>query len=78
MSLVSGLSLFNVSYELNPTAVEPLQSPRQPQGIDAIYLLTPTSQNVNRIIADFDGRRTYRSAHLYFIDGMRVSLERHT
>jgi syntaxin-binding protein 1 len=52
-----------------PEAVEPLQSARQPQSLEAIYLLTPTSQNVNRIIADFDGRRTYRSAHLYFIDG---------
>jgi hypothetical protein len=39
-------------------------------GVDAIYLLTPTSQNVDRIIADFSqGRRTYKSAHLYFIDG---------
>ena len=39
-------------------------------GVDAIYLLTPTSQNVDRIIADFsNGRRTYKSAHLYFIDG---------
>ena len=57
-------------------AIEPLQSPRQPQSLDAIYLLTPTSQNVNRIIADFDGRRTYRSAHLYFIDGKSTFKER--
>lgn len=41
-------------------------------GVDAIYLLTPTSQNVDRIIADFSGRRTYNSAHLYFIDGMSL------
>lgn len=53
------------------TAVEPLHSPRGPMGVDAIYLLTPTTQNVDRIIADFSqGRRTYKSAHLYFIDGM--------
>ncbi|CAD6581232.1 MAG: vacuolar sorting protein VPS33/slp1 [Tremellales sp. Tagirdzhanova-0007] len=39
--------------------------------VDAVYLLTPTSQNVDRIIADFsNGRRTYKSAHLYFIDGI--------
>ena len=39
-------------------------------GVDAIYLLTPTTQNVDRIIADFaNGRRTYKGAHLYFIDG---------
>lgn len=42
--------------------------------VDAIYLLTPTSQNVDRIIADFtNGRRTYKSAHLYFIDGQRTA-----
>ena len=51
-------------------AVEPLHSPRQPMGVDAIYLLTPTSQNADRVIADFQfGRRTYKSAHLFFIDG---------
>lgn len=38
--------------------------------VDAIYLLTPTLQNVDRIIADFaNGTRTYKSAHVYFIDG---------
>lgn len=38
--------------------------------VEAIYLLTPTAQNVERVIADFsDGRKTYNSAHLYFIDG---------
>jgi syntaxin-binding protein 1 len=42
--------------------------------VDAIYLLTPTTQNVNRLVADFaQGRRTYRTAHLFFIDGMRSS-----
>lgn len=38
--------------------------------VDALYLLTPTSQNVDRLLADFSfGRRTYKSAHVYFIDG---------
>ncbi|KAK8849808.1 hypothetical protein IAR55_005144 [Kwoniella newhampshirensis] len=55
----------------NVTSVEPLHSPRPPMSVDAIYLLTPTSQNVDRILADFSfGRRTYKSAHLYFIDGI--------
>ncbi|RSH93131.1 vacuolar sorting protein VPS33/slp1 [Saitozyma podzolica] len=45
--------------------------PRQPMSVDAIYLLTPTAQNVDRVIADFTlGRRTYKAAHLYFIDGI--------
>ncbi|WWC92625.1 uncharacterized protein L201_007584 [Kwoniella dendrophila CBS 6074] len=54
----------------NVTSVEPLHSPRPPMSVDAIYLLTPTAQNVDRILADFNGRRTYKSAHLYFIDGI--------
>ncbi len=42
--------------------------------VDAIYLLTPTSQNVDRIIADFSfGGRTYKSANLFFIDGKSPS-----
>lgn len=53
------------------TSIEPLHSTRQPMTVDAIYLLTPTLQNVDRIIADFaNGTRTYKSAHVYFIDGI--------
>ncbi|ORX37596.1 Sec1-like protein [Kockovaella imperatae] len=52
------------------TSVEPLHSPRKPQSLDAVYLLTPTAQNVDRVVADFQGRRTYRSAHIFFIDGI--------
>lgn len=38
--------------------------------VEGLYILTPTSQNVDRIIADFSGgRSTYKSVHLYFIDG---------
>ena len=51
------------------SAVEPLHSPRGPMSVEAVYLLTPTSQNVDRIIADFWQRRTYKAAHLFFIDG---------
>ncbi|ORY34634.1 Sec1-like protein [Naematelia encephala] len=56
--------------QMNVTSIEPLHSQRHPMSVDAIYLLTPTSQNVDRIIADFTGRRTYKTAHLYFIDGI--------
>ncbi|WVQ84830.1 hypothetical protein IAT38_006987 [Cryptococcus sp. DSM 104549] len=55
----------------NVTSVEPLHSPRPQMSVDAIYLLTPTAQNVDRVLADFQfGRQTYKSAHLYFIDGI--------
>lgn len=37
--------------------------------VEAIYLLTPTTQNVDRVIMDWQGRRTYKAAHLFFIDG---------
>ncbi|CAK9783281.1 Sec1-like protein [Cutaneotrichosporon oleaginosum] len=62
------------SYDIlqqNVTSVEPLHSARQPMSVDGLYILTPTAQNVQRVIADFaNGRRTYKSAHLYFIDGI--------
>lgn len=41
--------------------------------VEALYILTPTAQNVDRVIADFAGRKTYNSAHVYFTDGERAS-----
>ncbi|KAL1412581.1 syntaxin binding protein 1 [Vanrija albida] len=58
----------------NVTSVEPLHSPRQPMQVEGLYLLTPTAQNVDRVIADFVGRKTYNSAHVYFTDGIDDSL----
>jgi syntaxin-binding protein 1 len=46
-------------------------SPRRAQQNAGVYILTPTEQNVHRIVADFsNGHRTYTSAHLFFTDGM--------
>ncbi|GHJ83907.1 hypothetical protein NliqN6_0309 [Naganishia liquefaciens] len=61
---------------MNITAIDPLMSPRSPQPtLDAVYLLTPTTQNVKRVLADFqEARRTYRHVHLYFIDGVSDTL----
>lgn len=51
--------------------IESITNYREPQDTEAIYLLMPTSQNVDRIIRDFDdGRRQYAKAHLIFIDGL--------
>lgn len=56
--------------QMNVTGVEKLMSPREKMQVDAIYLLTPTAQNVERILADFaSGRDTYKFVHLYFVDG---------
>ncbi|BEI82705.1 hypothetical protein CcaverHIS002_0305730 [Cutaneotrichosporon cavernicola] len=55
----------------NVTSIEPLHSARGPMQVEGLYILTPTAQNVQRVIADFaNGRRTYTSVHLYFIDGI--------
>ncbi|KAJ9097825.1 hypothetical protein QFC19_006693 [Naganishia cerealis] len=69
--LESVYRVFDVLH-MNITAIDPLMSPREPQPtLDAVYLLTPTSQNVQRVLADFAaGRRTYKHVHLYFIDGI--------
>lgn len=38
--------------------------------MEAMYLVMPTSQNVDRIIRDFsNGQQQYAAAHLFFIDG---------
>lgn len=50
--------------------IESISSHREPQQFEAVYLLMPTTQNVNRIIKDFsDGRQQYLGAHLFFVDG---------
>lgn len=58
--------------------IEAITNYREPQPtMEAVYLLMPTSQNVDRIIHDFsNGRKQYAGAHLFFIDGMYVSLSR--
>jgi syntaxin-binding protein 1 len=40
----------------------------QPE-FEAIYMLMPTTQNVDRIIRDFSQRQQYAAAHLFFIEG---------
>jgi syntaxin-binding protein 1 len=51
--------------------IESLQSARRADpSLPVIYLITPTTQNVQRVIADFaNGRRGYKEAHIVFIDG---------
>ncbi|KAG6897816.1 hypothetical protein C0992_010620 [Termitomyces sp. T32_za158] len=42
---------------------------------EALYLLMPTSQNVDRIIKDFSGEvKQYAGAHLFFIEGLDEQL----
>ena len=36
--------------------------------MEAMYLLMPTTQNVDRIVRDFSGQQMYAGAHLFFTD----------
>lgn len=61
-----------------PPVIESINTHRTEQSLEAMYLLMPTSQNIDRIIADFsDGRRRYAGAHLFFIDGLPEPLLNH-
>lgn len=55
--------------------IEAITNYREPQPtMEAVYLLMPTSQNIDRIIRDYsNGKQQYAAAHLFFIDGMYVS-----
>jgi len=50
--------------------IESISSNRDPQPeFEAMYLLMPTTHNVNRIIKDFTNHKQYAAAHLFFIEG---------
>ncbi|XP_067941969.1 syntaxin-binding protein 1-like isoform X2 [Watersipora subatra] len=53
------------------TLVEKLSMTREPlPQLDAIYLITPTSNSINQMLADFaeHNKWTYRAAHVYFTE----------
>jgi syntaxin-binding protein 1 len=57
--------------KVRPKVIESITSNREPQpGFDAVYMLMPTSANIDRIVRDFSGgRQQYAAAHLFFVDG---------
>ncbi|KAJ7289107.1 Sec1-like snare protein [Mycena rebaudengoi] len=68
--LGSVLKQFDILEE-NVTLIESITSYRDPQPeFEAMYLLMPTSQNVERLIKDFSGVRQYAKAHVFFIEGI--------
>ncbi|KIY44952.1 Sec1-like snare protein [Fistulina hepatica ATCC 64428] len=69
------LKQFDVLQE-NVTQIELITNRRSPQaGLEAMYLLMPTTQNIDRIIRDFAGNTpVYSGAHLFFIDGLDEAL----
>lgn len=50
--------------------IESITSIREPQPeFEALYLVMPTTQNVDRIIRDFSNQKQYAAAHLFFLEG---------
>jgi syntaxin-binding protein 1 len=50
--------------------IESITSVREPQPeFEAMYILMPTTQNVERIIKDFSNHKQYAAAHLFFTEG---------
>ncbi|EIM86902.1 Sec1-like snare protein [Stereum hirsutum FP-91666 SS1] len=62
--------------EENVTLIESISSHREQQpGFEAMYILMPTTQNVDRVIRDFsNGRQQYAGAHLFFVEGLAEHL----
>ncbi|KAN0088471.1 Sec1-like protein [Tylopilus felleus] len=73
--LGSVLKQFDILEE-NVTLIESISNYREPQQFEAVYILMPTTQNVERIIKDFsnDHQPQYLGAHLFFIEGLSESL----
>lgn len=68
--LGSVLKQFDILEE-NVTLIESISNYRDPQPeFEAVYLLMPTTQNVDRIIRDFTNHKQYAAAHLFFIEGL--------
>lgn len=51
------------------TIVEDLNKRREPlHALDSIYLIAPTNESVDKLIADFSGRVQYKCAHIFFTE----------
>ncbi|CDW98637.1 hypothetical protein [Sporisorium scitamineum] len=77
--LNSVLKMYDILQE-NVAQVDNIELSRAPQStLEACYLLTPTSQNVDRIIRDLapsePGRQpTYAAGHIFFVDSLSDAL----
>lgn len=64
------MNVAHVAHDLGITVIESITNFREAQPeFEAIYMLMPTTQNVDRIIKDFSSAKQYAAAHLFFIEG---------
>ncbi|KAK7056390.1 syntaxin binding protein 1 [Paramarasmius palmivorus] len=65
----------NNNHHFGRAEIEAISNYRDPQPeFEAMYLLMPTSQNVDRVIRDFGESPQYAGAHLFFIEGLSEPL----
>jgi hypothetical protein len=51
------------------SVIEVITNHREPQSLEAVYILMPTTENIRRVIRDFTpGNERYSAAHLFFTD----------
>lgn len=68
----------SVSLMWQQPVIESITSNREPQpDFEAMYLLMPTTHNVNRIIQDFTNHKQYAAAHLFFLEGQSCAVMCH-
>jgi syntaxin-binding protein 1 len=67
------LKQFDILQE-NVTLIDSISNARDPQPqFEAIYLIMPTSKNIDLLIRDFsNGNQQYAAAHLFFVDGPSI------
>ncbi|CAJ1352023.1 unnamed protein product, partial [Effrenium voratum] len=46
--------------------VEAIDSPREGLPLDALYFLSPTRENMERLVEELSARAKYRSSHVFF------------
>ena len=69
MKMVSACTKMHQLTAEGVTIVETLEKARQPMpNMDAIYLISPTEESINKLIGDFKTSNSalYKAAHVYF------------